>query len=323
MNIANPATSRVSNILVKEDKYEYITSCNYVGEFKSYEMEDWHMSMFNNARKAKIPEYYGDMLVCLDKARPISSLEDGRNLIGSLTQLKITSQNMRNRSQTTQTLYSEKDMVVPVFICNPEMEKDISVDWTRANSPITEIQCKTVQRWWPKSIFKCLQKIGDITEEIKIETNKFIVYFNVSYAFTAEQKTLFDDIPDYTDIEKPEVKDAFNITESAQKGKSTVIEFPDKSNEKIMQEIIDRVINGPSRKTEQNTEEGKKPKVAESIKDKPKDALNKIFLDIEKEKMKKYQVSQNILFGIFMAILSGACIYFGVKYYHNNMEESK
>jgi hypothetical protein len=150
-------------------------------------------------KKPRLTDYYATMIVALHKARPISALENGRELIGRLTQLKITTSNVKNsKNFSDKSIYTEKDQVVPVFLCNPfDKARDVFVDWTRSHSPITEIKCATVQRWWPKAIFQCSQKLGDIAEEIVVTTSKFVLHSKVEYAYSFQQKDLFDDIPDY------------------------------------------------------------------------------------------------------------------------------
>jgi hypothetical protein len=147
-------------------------------------------------RNNRVPEYTGKMIVCLDKARPYQEVPDGRAIIGYLTHVKIKTSNVRNQRNSNPSIYSERDIAVPVYIVN----KDVTVldreeDWTNTSSPITEIKCAAFPRWWPKSIFKGSQKIGDIAEEITLEYQNYVVKLDVTYAFATDLKMiLFNDI---------------------------------------------------------------------------------------------------------------------------------
>jgi hypothetical protein len=159
--------------------------------------------------KRRIPVYLGDIIVCLDKARPFSELKDGRVMLGNLTHFNIKTSNMKNKfSKTKSQYYTEREIAVPVCMCNRDFQCTSAMfDWTEHYSPITEIKNETLQKWWPRSIFKGTQKIGDMAEEIMIEHQKFIVKFQVTYAFTTELKKLFSNIEDSNkDIEATEPK---------------------------------------------------------------------------------------------------------------------
>jgi hypothetical protein len=148
-------------------------------------------------KRFKIPEYVGTIIVCLDKARPFSQVPNGRELIGNLTHIKIRTSNIKKQfTQTESQVYNERDIAVPVFIYHKDSESSVDSDWTRTSSPITEIKCGCIQRWWPRSIFKGSQKIGDIAEEIVFEYPKFTMRLHVAYAFTSDLKELFSDIND-------------------------------------------------------------------------------------------------------------------------------
>jgi hypothetical protein len=285
-----------------------------------------------NFRKQKLTEYYGTMIVGLNKARPISALEEGRALIGQLTQLKITSSNVKNKNFSSKSIYSEKDLVVPVFICNPyEKERDISVDWTRSNSPISEIKYATVQRWWPKAIFQCSQKLGDIAEEITIETSKFVLNTQVEYAYSFEQKGLFDDIPDYfwnadnrNYREQKKLDDendaiAFNDevrhagekpVESVEESITTAL-FPERNEQADGKSKV--IIDGhqplPRRigEDEVNTVVQIDPQhIPDNVRRIPE------FIDAPKKKSK---VALKVALGIGGAALLGVGIYFGIKFF--------
>jgi hypothetical protein len=146
--------------------------------------------------KRKKPVYLGSIIVCLDKARPYSEIEGGRVMLGDLTHFNIRTSSIKSKfSQTKNQSYTEREIAVPVFMCNRDSPvKGVLTDWTKLYSPITEIQCMPLQRWWPRSIFKGSQKIGDIAEEIVIEHSKYTIEFQVTYAYTSDLKELFSDI---------------------------------------------------------------------------------------------------------------------------------
>lgn len=143
--------------------------------------------------RVKVPQYTGDIIVCLDKARPFSEIENGREIIGILANTRIKTSNIRSKHSSEQRVYQENEIAVPVAIFNTGT-KAIEDDWTRTFCPITERDYSPMQRWWPKSIFKGSQKIGDIAEEIVIEYPRYTIKLHVSYAFTAISKELFTDI---------------------------------------------------------------------------------------------------------------------------------
>jgi hypothetical protein len=161
----------------------------------------------------KLPEYLGRMIVCLNKARPFSQVPNGRAIIGGLTQVKIKTSNVKNQRNSNTNLYSEKDIAVPVYISNKDITAiDRSDDWTNKSSPVSEIKYAPIARWWPRSLFRGSQKIGDIAEEIHITFPKFSAKLDVNYAFTSDLKQrLFEDIENVNvpceeniDVENPE-----------------------------------------------------------------------------------------------------------------------
>jgi hypothetical protein len=145
--------------------------------------------MFNKKGKSKNVEYTGDIIVCLDIAYRFHELKDGRKFIGNLANIKIRPYNLSNYIRG-----NEYTLAVPVFICNKnEQNRENNVDWTRSNSPITEIKYKPLQRWWPKSMFRGVSRIGE-EEEVIIEYSNFSIKLRVIYAFSSELKKLFADI---------------------------------------------------------------------------------------------------------------------------------
>jgi hypothetical protein len=141
-------------------------------------------------QRKKIIEYTGDIIVCLDKAYKFSDLKNGRVLIGNLTRYKITSQ------KKNIGIPNENDLAVPVFICNRNAKiRDKRIDWAQTASPIVEIDCDPIQRWWPKAMFRCSQKIGE-QEEIFIKHKDYYIKLYVIYAFSKELKDLFKGIED-------------------------------------------------------------------------------------------------------------------------------
>lgn len=145
------------------------------------------------SRKQNLVEYNGNIIVCLDKARPYSSLKDnGRTIIGrDLTKVKIKLKNGK-----VLKVPSENDKAVPVFICNWHEDEPLvpSMDWTVSASPITEIKYAPLPKWWPKAMFSGVQRIGE-NEEVILEYDKFVIKLRVWYAFTHEEKELFKNIP--------------------------------------------------------------------------------------------------------------------------------
>jgi hypothetical protein len=262
----------------------------------------------------KLPEYYGHMIVCCGKARPISSLKHGRELIGKLTQTKIKSSNMRKNNQTSKNLYSERDIVVPAFICNPDTKEenmDRSVDWTFSNSPITEIKCAPFERWWPRSIFKCSQKIPYIAEEVTVETDLYIVHFEVSYVYTKEHYALFDDLPDSENvgIDKPEVELPEDngqklIGFQTPEGKGMPMKKEGYSNCLPTDEELERAKEEYESKKVKPTVDS--PYITEGYNPAPP--------------QKKSHTALKVLLGIGGLALLGAGLYFGLRFFMNRKE---
>jgi hypothetical protein len=161
--------------------------------------------MFHSQKKKPVP-YTGDIVVCLDKARPFSEIPDGRSLIANFTKFKIKLQN----GKVLGTL-SENDIAVPVFMCNRDgIKRERDVDWTKDFSPIVEIDCEPLQRWWPRSMFRGIQKIGE-EEIVTVEGyNKFTIQFVVTYAYTHDLKQMFQDIRFDEDEEEKSDLEAVN-----------------------------------------------------------------------------------------------------------------
>jgi hypothetical protein len=156
--------------------------------------------MFHRKNKSKNVEYTGDITVCLDKAYKFRDLKYGREFIGNLTSVRIRAQRLGNRD----VLSNEHTLAVPVFICNKnEQSRNINVDWTRSNSPITEMKYKPLQRWWPKSMFRGVSKIGE-EEEVILEYSNFSIKLRVIYAFSSETKEIFGDI-EKTDVDMDKI----------------------------------------------------------------------------------------------------------------------
>jgi hypothetical protein len=174
-----------------------------------------------------IPEYTGKIIVDLSKARPFSEVPNGREILGKLTKIKIKcapndSKNLKNNS----TLFSERDLAVPVCITNKDVTAvDRSEDWTNISSPITEIGCCPVVRWWPRAIFRGSQKIGDIAEEIRLDCQTYTVRLETFYAFTQDIKeALFSDINgDKSDLALEPITDTETTEEHHKNGNAEYV----------------------------------------------------------------------------------------------------
>jgi hypothetical protein len=260
-------------------------------------------------KKQRLPEYHGNMIVCLGKERPINSLKEGRELIGDLTKIKIVSSNIKNKNQTSKNLYSERDIVVPAFICNPfSAGYDKAADWTRTNSPIVQIKCAPYQRWWPKSIFKCSQRLGDIAEKIIVETNTYILHLIVSYAYTQEQTALFDDIPDYAnDGEAISSKPSEPVTEE----KAETEEGPNEIDSSCFPEAEEKEEEKQEDKEGKNENKEKYgyPFTYSSEK------TETTFLPPESSPKEGTGAPLKIILGIGGVALLGTAIFFGVKFF--------
>jgi hypothetical protein len=154
--------------------------------------------------KKKAPEYVGDMIVCFDMNKPLSQVHNGNIIIGNLTQISINTIVNNKAYQINNGVYSLKDMVVPVFVCNSDADKySLESDWTRNSSPISETNFARFQRWWPRHIFKGSLKINGEPEELLLKFKDYNVRLHVTYAFSKEAKALFSDIVDNDELLDP------------------------------------------------------------------------------------------------------------------------
>jgi hypothetical protein len=219
--------------------------------------------MFQGKRKK--PQYTGDIIVCFCKARPFSNVENGREIIGALSNTKIKTTNTRFKHSSDTRLYSENELAVPVAIFNLNCPKVIDNDWTREMSPITEIGCKPVERWWPRSIFRGSQKIGDITEEVIIEYPKYILKLQVSYAFTGVAKELFSDIWGNERDEAAKKKDELRYSVYGNGGDENGNDFKE-----VRLEVVSDYLPTSSQSTAAQKEEEKSLQVVPEVKAKGK-----------------------------------------------------
>jgi hypothetical protein len=243
--------------------------------------------------KQKIPQYTGDIIVCLDKARPFSEVKGGREIIGLLANTKIKTSNVRLKHSSEQRVYSENEIAVPVAIFNPGT-KAIEDDWTKTFCPITQREYRPMQRWWPKSIFKGSQKIGDIAEEIVIEYPRYIIKLHVNYAFTAISKEMFADIDAEEKVaEKKEEAEKEKISFSLVKGEG------EESNIKNVELDADKISFDY--------------KLTDSIPEKEYDRL----LVQEKPRQAKSGIVKYVVGGLIAAALVTGLV-FGIKYMVTN-----
>jgi hypothetical protein len=179
--------------------------------------------MFHRKSKQKKVEYTGDILVCLDKAYRFSDLKDGITFIGNLTNVNISSPQMKSLG-----IPLEHHLAVPVFICNRrEWSRSEDVDWTKTSSPITELNYSPLQKWWPKAMFRGFSRIG-VEEDVVIEYSNFSIKLRVTYAFSKETKLMFEGIED-TDVNLDKI-DTFSGNDEPMESESNkdAIVIPDK-----------------------------------------------------------------------------------------------
>jgi hypothetical protein len=236
--------------------------------------------------RRKTPVYLGDIIVCLDKARPFSEIYDGRTMLGNLTHFNIKTSNMKSRfARIKEQSYTEREIAVPVYMCNRDiLEKSTLNDWTELYSPITEIKNEPLQKWWPRSVFKGTQKIGDIAEEIIIEHQKFIIEFQVTYAFTTELKGLFNGVGAVIEPKKEIVESVLDP----------------------MPNIIPTFQNDASIKNERSSEDYGERKTEEKEEEK-----SLVVVKPPKSKMK-------YIFASVAITLVAAGIFFGIKWLNRN-----
>jgi hypothetical protein len=188
------------------------------------------------------------MIVCLDKARPFSEVPDGRSIIGKLTHIRIRTSNMKNKRNINILVFSEREIAVPVSIFTRDASTTLERhDWTRSASLITENSYAPLQRWWPRSIFRRSQKIGDIAEEICLEYPNFTLKLSVEYAFTSNLKKLFDDIDEGGGEGKADNNSVKNASLDIEKKDSDARQNETMNeNKKIEYEILGAVDDGQS-----------------------------------------------------------------------------
>jgi hypothetical protein len=150
----------------------------------------------------KKPEYTGKMLVCLNKARPFSQLEDGEEIIQWLSNVRIKKSGIKNKKNFIALDFSKEELAVPVCILNADCIADNNTifnmkdDWTNVSSPIIERQCQPLPKWFPKCIFD-EGMIGNIAEEILFDLKSYTIKLKVKYIFQKESiEELFGNIPD-------------------------------------------------------------------------------------------------------------------------------